>query len=99
MGFGGMGDVDRFAIPEVPDAVMLEDRIAALRKEINGDCSELLRQAQAISRRGMGNFSMKLWESRVSLIMEHCAGTFSIDELKALRKECRGLLLELRRFG
>ncbi|MFH0737639.1 MAG: hypothetical protein V1827_03725 [Candidatus Micrarchaeota archaeon] len=86
-------EVDRYAIPEVAEEP-IEDIVARMRKCITTECSDLLKRA----RKGGSNRS-RLWESRINRIIEANSGTFSIDTLEGLKKECQTLSEELDRFG
>jgi len=83
---------DRFAIPDVHEEPIV-DIVARMKKGISAECSGLLRRA----KKGGTNRS-RLWESRINRILEANSGTFSIDELEGLRKDCRHLSEELGRF-
>lgn len=92
--------LDRFSVPDAGDAEPIESIVARLRKGISSECSGLLRRAKiaGAAARSVGSFRIRLWESRISRIMEANAGTFSIYELRRLRRDCQDLSLEICRF-
>ncbi len=92
-------EIDRFSIPDVQDAEPIETLVARLRKGITSECSVLLRRTKAHAAvPSAGSFRIKLWESRISRIIESNASTFDIGELRRLRRECVLLSDEIGRF-
>jgi hypothetical protein len=91
---------DRFSVPDVGDAEPIETIVARLRKGITSECSGLLRRTRKANAAApsVGSFRIRLWESRINRIIEANAGTFSIDELRRLRRDCQDLSLEIGRF-
>lgn len=93
--------MDRFTIPEVRDAEPIVGMVARLRKDIVSECAELLRRARKANAdsRGAASYRVRRWEGRINRILEANATTFSIGELRRLRKECTALSDELGRLG
>ncbi len=93
--------IDRFSIPDAQGAEPIEDQVARMRKDISSECAGLLRRTResGASRGNAGEYRLKLWESRINRIIEVQAGTFSIEELKSLRKDCDALSKEIQRLG
>lgn len=87
---------DRFAVPDVQDAILLDSVIDTLRKKIDFDCLILLQQARRINSM-KSNFSIKTWESRINEVREARA-TSSISELKKLKVQCQTLSEQLNNF-
>jgi hypothetical protein len=92
-----MAETDRYAVPDVQDTVPIDSMINAIRKKIDFDCSILLQQARKISAT-KSNFSLKLWESRITHIKEAQKATFSLDELKDLNAQCQVISDQLGQF-
>ncbi|MEW6035407.1 MAG: hypothetical protein AB1529_02230 [Candidatus Micrarchaeota archaeon] len=88
----------RFAIPDVPGTEPIESIVARLRRDIASDCSGLLRRAKTARVSQAGSYRARVWESRICRIIEANATTFSILELRRLKRECTVLSQELRGF-
>jgi hypothetical protein len=90
-------------VPEVEaeGAVPIEGTISGLRSDIGGKCAALLQRARVINAaaHGHGAFRLRFWESRIASINEARAATFSIHELRQLRRQCQTLSLELEEFS
>ncbi len=83
----------KYDITDFSDAP-IEVLIGNLRKGIESDCSRLLSMARQASASSRG-FNLKGWESKISRIREAESATYSIDELKALRKDCNAMSTKL----
>lgn len=92
-----------FMVPEVEaeGAVAIESSIGDLRNEITSKCISLLQRARAISAAGHGHgaFRLRFWENRISQIREAHAATFSMHELRQLRRQCQAVSLEMEEFA
>jgi len=91
---------NQILVPDVEHAVPIETVIDNLRRDIEGDCTALLRRARTISAatHGNGPFRLKFWETRINQLREARAKTFSIQELKGLRRQCQVLSQEMEQF-
>ncbi|MFH1521278.1 MAG: hypothetical protein ABID61_06545 [Candidatus Micrarchaeota archaeon] len=92
-----MKKVDRFAVPDAQDAVVLDSMIDNLRKKIDFDCLILLQQARRINT-VKTKFNMKIWESRINYVREAQRNTFNVSELKKLKEQCHTLSEQLSQF-
>ena len=92
--------LDRFSVPDVEDAEPIETIVARLRRGISSECSGLLRRTRnaGAAARNVGSFRIRQWETRINRIIEANAGTFSIDDLRRLRRDCQDLSMEMGRF-
>ncbi len=92
-----------FMVPEVEaqGAVPIESTIGNLRSDIAARCAVLLQRAKAISSAGQGHgaFRLRFWENRITQIREAHAATFSIQELRHLKRQCQTLSLEMEEFA
>ncbi|MDD5340768.1 MAG: hypothetical protein PHV13_06035 [Candidatus ainarchaeum sp.] len=92
-----------FMVPEVEamGAVPIESTIGTLRNDIAARCTVLQQRAKAISSAGHGHgaFRLRFWENRITQIREAHAATFSIQELKHLKRQCQTLSLEMEEFA
>lgn len=88
------------AVPDVKDAVLLDDLINRLKRDIETDCRLLLQRAQAIEGavRG-GGFRYRFWESRINDIRKAQISTYNIDDLRELRTKCAAISQELEEFS
>ena len=88
------------AVPDVKDAVPVDDLINSLKRDIESDCRLLIQRAQVIEGavRG-GGFRYRFWESRINEIRKAQIATYSIDELKELRQKCAAISQELEEFS
>ena len=88
------------AVPDVEDAVPLDDLIQNLKKDIENDCRLLLQRAQVIDGavRGRG-FRYGFWEKRIDDIRKAQGTSYDVEELKALRNRCNLLSKELEEFS
>jgi hypothetical protein len=85
----------RFSVPDVPGTEPIESIVARLRRDIAAECSGLLRRAKTAGASRSGTYRARVWESRISRIIESNATTFSIGELRRLKRECTMLSQEL----
>jgi hypothetical protein len=92
-----------FMVQEVEacGAVPIESTIGNLHSDIASRCAVLLQRAEAISSaaHGHGAFHLRFWENRISQIKQAHTATFSIPELKHLRRQCQTLSLEMEEFA
>ena len=88
----------KYDIPDFKDAP-IEVVITDLRDGIASDCAELLARARKANMAHRGGFNLKRWESRISLIREAEVATYSIDELRSLKKECNAMSAQLDAFA
>lgn len=90
-------------VPEVEAerAVPIEGTISGLRSEIGERCAALLQRARAINAaaHGHGAFRLRFWENRITQVKEAQAATFSIHELRQLRRQCQMLSAEMEEFS
>lgn len=86
---------------EAEEAVPIEGTISGLRSEIGGMCAALLQRARVINTaaQGHGAFRLRFWENRITRIKEAYAATFSIHELRHLRRQCQTLSAEMEEFS
>ena len=93
-------DIGRLMVPDVQNTVPIEWMVASLRKDISSECSGLLRRTRSTSlaRATSAPRRIRLWERRISNIIGANASTYSIEELRRLRRECRALSEEMGRF-
>ncbi len=93
-------DIDRYCVPEVQGIEPIEEMVARLRKDISSECSGLLRKTRTASlvSAASGPRRAKLWEGRINGIIEANASTYSIEELRRLRRECSAIREEISRF-
>ncbi len=86
-------------VPEVLEAVHLEDTITKLRSDISSRCSGLLREAREVNAaaKGGGAFRMRLWENRINSVIARNS-TYSISELRRLSQECEQISRDISRF-
>ncbi len=90
----------QIAVPDVEDAVPLDDLIQKLKRDIETDCRLLLQRTHVInSARGGNEFRIKFWEKRINEIRKTQVTTYSVAELKELREKCRIVLQELEEFS
>jgi hypothetical protein len=92
-----------FMVPEVEaqGAVPIESSIGNLRGEIESKCALLLQRARAIIAAGHGHgaFRLRFWETRINQIMEAHTATFSMQELRHLKRQCQTISLEMEEFA
>ena len=88
------------AVPDVDDAVPLDDLILNLKKDIETDCRLLLQRARVINNAITGSeFRMKFWERRINEIRKAQITTYNVEELKQLRERCKVVCEELEEFS
>ncbi len=88
------------AVPDVEDAVPLDDLIKNLKKDIENDCRLLLQRAQVIDGAVHGGgFRYRFWEKRIGDIRKAQGSSYNVEELKALRERCNMLSQELEEFS
>ena len=87
-------EVDRYAVPEV-EGKPIEEIVAGLKKDISARCSLLISRTRKADRIRIGAEKAGIWESRITRIIEAKAGTFCIDDLEGLIRDCRALSDEL----
>lgn len=90
----------QIAVPDVKDAVPLDDLINGLKRDIEADCRLLIQRAQVIGGavRG-GGFRYRFWESRINDIRKAQISTYNVEELKELRERCAAISQELEEFS
>jgi len=93
-------DIDRYSMPDVQGIEPIDTMLARLRKDISSECSGLLRKTRMTSLVSVesGSRRAKLWEGRINGIIEANASTYSIEELRRLRRECSAIRKEMSRF-
>jgi len=91
-----MAEYDRFSIPDAEGLEPIENIVARMRKDISSECADLLRRAKKSG--SAGALRARTFETRINRIIEAQAATYSIEELKKLRKDCTVLSSELGRF-
>lgn len=88
------------AVPDVTDAIPLDELIQSLKRDIETDCRLLLQRAQVIQGAVKGGeFRYRFWESRISDIRKAQITTYNVDELKTLRGKCEDISQELEEFS
>jgi hypothetical protein len=92
-----------FTVPEVEaeGAMAIESSIGNLRHEIASKCISLMQRARTIhvAGGGRGAFHLRLWENRINQIREAHAATFSMHELRQLKRQCHTVGLEMEEFA
>ncbi|MFH1685173.1 MAG: hypothetical protein ABH983_02605 [Candidatus Micrarchaeota archaeon] len=88
------------AVPQVENAVPVDDLIQNLKRDIEIDCRMILQRAQVINSavRG-GGFSIGFWENKVTEVRKTQITTYNINDLKCLRYRCAVLSQELEEFS
>jgi hypothetical protein len=94
-------DSQDFLVPEVQVGdEPIEALIKKLQAEIASDCTKLLVHARKLNAGMHGNgFNLRLWETKINKVSEAQRATYSIEELKGLRRECHSLSKQLDGFG
>ncbi len=88
------------AVPDVQDAVPVDDLIANLKRDIEIDCRMLLQRAQVIQgASSSGGFRFRHWEGKVTEIRKAQITTYNIEKLKELRHQCTVISMELEEFS
>jgi hypothetical protein len=87
----------KYDITDFTDAP-IEVLIGNLRKDIASDCSALLAKARRANAEHRGNFNLKHWEARVDRVREAQVATFSLEELRSLKRECQAMSGQLDAF-
>lgn len=88
------------AVPDVEDAVPVDDLIQSLKRDIETDCRMLLQRAQAIQgASSKGGFRFRHWEGKVTEIRKAQITTYNIEKLKELRQQCTVISNELEEFS
>lgn len=92
---------DQLVIPEVQHVVPIETVICNLRRDIDSNCAALLQRARVINTatHGTGPFRLRFWEMRIAQIRQTERGTFSIQELRHLRRQCQVLSHDMEQFS
>lgn len=88
------------AVPDVEDAVPVDDLIQSLKRDIETDCRLILQRAQVIQGAvSNGGFRFRHWEGKVSEIRKAQITTYNIEKLKELRSQCTAISAELEEFS
>jgi hypothetical protein len=88
------------AVPDVEDAVPVDDLIQNLKKDIETECRLLLQRAQVIQGAVQGGaFRFRHWEGKVTEIRKAQITTYNIKELKELRAQCTVISSEMEEFS
>jgi len=92
---------DQFAVPDAEGAMSLDVAIEDLRKDIEFSCSLILQRARAINSttHGNGPFRLQFWEERINRIRRSQRETFSVRELRQLRRECDTIAQDMEQFS
>lgn len=87
-------------VPDVQDAVPLDDLIQSLKNDIETECRLLLQRAQVIQGAVKGGaFRFRHWEGKVNEIRKAQITTYNIEELKGLRERCTVISAEMEEFS
>jgi hypothetical protein len=88
------------AVPDVEDAVPVDDLIANLKRDIESDCRTLLQRAQVIQGAvNSGRFRFRHWEGKVNEIRKAQISTYNIEKLKQLQEQCAVISVEMEEFS
>lgn len=94
---------NQLMVPEVDmqDAVPIETTIGNLRKDIETKCTALLQRARTINAatHGSGPFRLRFWENRIGQVRNAQMTTFSIQELRHLKRQCQTISHEMEEFS
>lgn len=92
---------EQLVVPEVQHVVPIETIIDNLRKEIDSNCTTLVQRARMIyaATEGTGPFRLRFWEMRINQIRDAERRTYSIQELRHLKRQCHTLSQDMEQFS
>ncbi|MBI5227542.1 hypothetical protein HY988_03050 [Candidatus Micrarchaeota archaeon] len=88
-----------FAVPDVEEAIDIEETIEGLKHHIENKCAGLLHRAIAINAVADKQFRIRFWENKIDQIRQNGANAFSVTELEELKLQANILELDMEQFS
>ena len=91
---------DPMMVPDVERATPIEDKIGALRKDVEERCALILKRVRACGKTTTGREALKLrsLEEKAIKIKQARSESYNIEDLHGLVRESDGILQEVERL-